>query len=49
MRFIFELDYKHVDRSPQIGWSGLKKLDSGIKLNSGTKWKKDLRIENSKG
>jgi hypothetical protein len=37
IRSVLELDYKHVGRNPQIDWSELKKLDSGIKLDSETK------------
>jgi hypothetical protein len=55
MGSVLELDYKHVGRSPQVGWSGLEKLDleiklnSGIELDSGIKWKKNLKVKNSKG
>jgi hypothetical protein len=54
MGSVFELNCKYVDRSPQVGWFGLKKLDSGTDLDSGTEldseinWKKNLRVENSK-
>jgi hypothetical protein len=40
--FIFELDCGYVGRSPQVGWSGLEELDSGIE------YKKDLRMKDSK-
>jgi hypothetical protein len=35
MGSVLELDCKYVGRNPQVGWSGLEKLDSGTKLDSG--------------
>jgi hypothetical protein len=35
MGSVLELDCGYVDRNPQIDWSGLKKLDSETKLDSG--------------